>query len=136
MKLVYVAGPYRDKRGAWFIQQNIRNAETIALELWRQGFAVICPHKNTAFFDGAGHDSIWLEGDLVMLRRCDAVVTTPAWMDSTGARREVLEAHMRGIPVYSWPESALTLANIASQDRCAELNQSRMPDEEAPRCRR
>ncbi len=34
MKLLYVAGPYRAK-SEWQLEQNIRNAEAVALELWQ-----------------------------------------------------------------------------------------------------
>lgn len=98
MKLIYVAGPYRGPN-AWEIECNIRRAETLALEAWRLGVAVICPHANTAHFQGAAPDEVWLEGDLEMLRRCDAVLLTPDWGRSAGARAERDEAVRRGIPV-------------------------------------
>ena len=97
MKVVYVAGPFRGP-DAWAIESNIRRAETLALEVWRLGAAVICPHANTRFFHGAAPDAVWLEGDLEMLRRCDAVLFTPDWERSTGARAEYDEACRRGIP--------------------------------------
>jgi hypothetical protein len=63
------------------------------------GYAVICPHKNTAYFGGAASDEVWLRGDIVMLRRCDAVYCLPRWRDSSGARGEVDDAKQHGIPV-------------------------------------
>ena len=62
MPLAYVAGPYRSDSGHG-IYQNIRRAEKVALKLWRLGFSVICPHKNTEHFDGACPDDVWLAGD-------------------------------------------------------------------------
>lgn len=97
MKLVYVAGPFRGP-DAWAIESNIRRAETLALEAWRLGAAVICPHANTRFFQGAAPDEVWLAGDLEMLRRCDAVLFTPDWKRSMGANAEWAEARLRGIP--------------------------------------
>lgn len=99
MKLVYVAGPFRAKNH-WDVEQNIRRAETLALEVWRCGAACICPHANTRFFDGAAEDRVWLEGDLEILRRCDAVVLTEDWERSSGARSEVEFALALGIPVF------------------------------------
>jgi hypothetical protein len=99
MKLIYVAGPYRAS-GEWALVQNIRRAEALALEVWKLGAACICPHKNTALFGGSCEDSVWLEGDLEMLRRCDAVVCTDDWQRSEGARNEVAEAKRLGIPVF------------------------------------
>lgn len=76
MKVIYVAGKYKANI-EWGLVENIRHAERIALELWRQGWAVICPHKNTAHFGGSlrGYNTEreWLDGDLEILRRCDAI---------------------------------------------------------------
>lgn len=91
MRVVYIAGPFR-AASAWEVEQNIRRAECLALEAWRSGFAVICPHTNTRFFSGAAPDEIWLEGDLEILRRCDAVLLLPKWQESPGTRAEVAEA--------------------------------------------
>jgi hypothetical protein len=99
MKVVYVAGPYR-AASEWEVVQNIRKAEAVALELWRMGVAVICPHKNTALFGGAADDSVWLDGDLELLRRSDAVVCVHGWAHSRGSRNEVSLAHSLNIPVF------------------------------------
>src|SRR4051794_21675202 len=99
MKLVYLAGPYRAAT-EWELIQNIRNAEGLALQVWQSGAACICPHKNTALFGGAADDSVWLEGDLEMMRRCDAVLCTDDWQRSVGAIEEVRVAKEVGIPVF------------------------------------
>jgi Domain of unknown function (DUF4406) len=99
MKLIYLAGPYRATT-EWALVQNIRNAEALALEVWKLGVACICPHKNTALLGGACDDTVWLEGDLEMLRRCDAVICTTDWQRSEGARNEVIEARRLKIPVF------------------------------------
>jgi len=99
MKLVYLAGPYR-AASEWELVQNIRNAEALALQVWQSGAACICPHKNTALFGGAADDSVWLEGDLEMMRRCDAVLCTDDWRRSQGAREEVRIATELNIPVF------------------------------------
>ena len=100
MKVIYIAGPFRGA-SSWDIEQNIRRAESLALECWRSGYAVICPHANTRYFQGAAPDEVWLEGDLELLRRCDAVLTTDNWKASKGACAEVNEAMERGIPVFN-----------------------------------
>ncbi len=87
MKLVYVAGKYRDKT-PFRVAANIRLAAEVALRYWQRGYAVICPHMNTAFFDGEAEDSVWLAGDLEMILRCDMVVMLPNWRDSHGAMVE------------------------------------------------
>jgi hypothetical protein len=112
MKVAYVAGPYRGGtiRGT---VENIRSAEAVALELWRMGFAVICPHLNTCLFDGALPDSVWLEGDLAILARCDVVVLAPGWEASEGARAEAVRAEESGIPVLVWPRETAQVAALA-----------------------
>lgn len=99
MKVIYVAGPFRGP-SAWEIECNIRRAETLALEVWRLGAAALCPHTNTRFFQNAAPDSVWLEGDLELLRRCDAVILTEDWVRSSGARAEVEFADKLGLPVF------------------------------------
>ncbi len=68
--------------------------------MWRLGVAAICPHTNTRHFQGAAPDDLWLAGDLAILLRCDALITTPSWERSTGARAEVDVARQHGIPVF------------------------------------
>jgi nucleoside 2-deoxyribosyltransferase len=101
MRLIYVAGPFRAPN-SWAIEQNIRRAETVALELWRMGAAVICPHANTRFYQGAAPDEVWLEGDLEMLGRCDAVVLVENWEKSAGTMAERSYAKLHNIPVFEW----------------------------------
>lgn len=100
MKVVYVAGPFRGP-SAWAIENNIRRAEELALEVWRLGAAALCPHTNTRFFQGAASDEVWLQGDLEILRRCDAVIVVPNWQNSSGSVAEVAEAARMGIPVFN-----------------------------------
>lgn len=99
MKLVYVAGPFRGPNN-WEIEENIRRAERLALEVWRSGAACLCPHTNTRFFQGAADDAVWLDGDLEMLARCDAILMTEDWKRSSGARAEEAFAHEKQIPVF------------------------------------
>lgn len=99
MKVVYIAGPYRGANH-WEQEQNIRRAEELALKVWRTGNAVICPHTNTRNFNGAADDSLWLKGDLEIMYRCDAVIFTPDWENSSGAKAEYLEAEANGIPTF------------------------------------
>ena len=87
MKVAYIAGPYK-ATSEWAVWMNIQRASEVALKYWKLGCAVICPHRNTAFFGGACEDRIWLDGDLEIMRRCDVVVMIPEWERSSGARRE------------------------------------------------
>ena len=87
MEVIFVSGKYRGKT-EWEVKQNIYHAEKRARMLWMNGFAVVCPHLNTAFLGGSD-DSIWLEGDLEILKRCDAIYMLDGWEDSEGARKEL-----------------------------------------------
>lgn len=98
--VVYVAGPFRGP-DAWDIEQNIRQAESLALRVWRKGFPCICPHSNTRFYQGACPDSVWLDGDLHILSRCDALLLTSDWERSEGAREEKRYAESKGIPIFT-----------------------------------
>jgi nucleoside 2-deoxyribosyltransferase len=96
--VLYLAGPYRAKNDRT-VRQNIRKAEEIAVKWWKAGFAVICPHLNTAFFDGEAPDELWLEGDLEIVKRCDAVLAMSTAPQSAGATREVCLAVSLGKPI-------------------------------------
>jgi hypothetical protein len=101
MKVIYIAGKYRDPRGAYYIQSNIREAERVALLVWKSGGVALCPHKNTALFDGALGipDETWLLGDIELMKRCDAVFEMENSQESEGAQREIAVAEALGIPV-------------------------------------
>lgn len=103
MRVAYVSGPYRSLAGPNGIWENIQRARTIALELWKRGYAAICPHQNTMMFDGACPDDVWLEGDLEILQRCDLIVVCPGWEISRGTLAEIALASQLGIPIYYAP---------------------------------
>jgi Domain of unknown function (DUF4406) len=96
MSLIYIAGPYRGD-----VEKNVEAARKVAVELWKKGHAVICPHANSYKMDEHGvHDDAFLSGDLIILARCDAIVLLSNWEDSAGARAELDYANKLGIPVY------------------------------------
>lgn len=97
--IIYTAGPYRAPT-EWGVTENIRTAERYAIELWKQGWVVICPHKNTACFGGCLPDDTWLMGDLEILKRCDAIFMLPGWENSEGARVEHTVAHDLGLKTF------------------------------------
>jgi len=99
MQLVYIAGPFRAAT-AWEIEQNVRRAEELALEVARAGAMPVCPHTNTRFFHGQCTDEFWLAGTLELLRRCDAVVAAYGWERSSGSRAEIETAFKLGTPVF------------------------------------
>lgn len=91
MQVIFISGPYRADT-LQGVMKNIQRARSAALKLWKQGYAVICPHSNTALFDGAADDSVWLKGYLEILKRCDAIYMLKGWEKSEGSRAEYHEA--------------------------------------------
>ena len=134
MRLIYVSGPYRAPTLSG-VQHNIRVAELWANRLWRMGFAVICPHKNTAFMDGIIHpddpdadaDAI-IGGDIEMIRRSDAIFMLPNWHASKGAKEELARAvdfkkrvfvHNNWKPLQDWVQGD----KCTHQKNCRPLRQ-------------
>jgi len=99
--IIYIAGPYRGSKKQ--IDEHIARARALAIRVWQVGHVALCPHLNTAHFevDAKLPDSAYLDGDLKLLARCDAVVTLNGWERSAGALEEVEFAVEHGIPVYS-----------------------------------
>lgn len=112
--VAYVGGPYRAAT-IHGVAANIRAAEAVAVELWRYGWAVICPHLNSAFLDGAVPDEAFLTGDLEILSRCDALVLTDGWGDSSGAVAEHKYASRLGLEIYEWERHSELLRQQAHQ---------------------
>lgn len=98
MKVIYIAGPYRadTERG---IIENIRAAETVAIEVWKAGDIALCPHLNTKLFGGILPDKVWLEGAIELMKRCDGIALVPGWEKSKGTKFELIIANMNNIPV-------------------------------------
>ena len=87
MELIYISGPYRaNENGGVF--ENIQRASLKAKELWKHGYAVLCPHLNTAHFENVLTIEQLLEGDLEMLSRCDLIYMLKGWEESAGAVME------------------------------------------------
>ena len=136
MKLAYICGPFRAPN-AWEIEENIRRAEVVALKAWKAGFAVICPHTNTRFFDGAAPDEIWLNGDLEIMKRCDLVILVEGWDLSLGALKEIERAEELGIPVFHdvpFPENFERFGALRKKRRGEKLQEpeSRDPESQEP----
>ena len=103
MKVIYVAGKYTGGSD-WETYKNIHHAREVAHRLWGEGWAVICPHSNTAFFGGPEEHEVdrlkWLEGDLEFIRRSDAIFMLSNYLNSRGALIELKEARKLGLDIY------------------------------------
>lgn len=99
MKLVYIAGPFRGANG-WEVENNVRRAEETAFEVHSVGAFAVCPHTNTRFFDGTLDDRHWLDGTMILMLRCDAVLFMPRWEKSRGCIAEMEQARIFKLPIF------------------------------------
>jgi hypothetical protein len=104
-KLIYVAGKYTGK--TWSeIEDNIRKAEEVSIQLIQRGWAVITPHKNTGHYEiyekvaGITYND-WIEISKTLLSKCDAIIMLHGWQSSKGARIEYDFACEMGMPIYT-----------------------------------
>ncbi|HEY9060972.1 MAG TPA: DUF4406 domain-containing protein [Pseudobacteroides sp.] len=98
MKIAYIAGPYRAKTKLGIVL-NIIRARKVAKKYWKKGYAVICPHSNSALFDGVVPDETFLDGDIEILNRCDVIVAIEGWQRSEGTKNELRFARTNNIPI-------------------------------------
>lgn len=107
MKIIYICGPIRSESvGAQY--ENIGRGIAAAKAIWQAGGAAICPHMFAYFWgDDDALRKLLLEGELEMIRRCDAVLALPGWMRSVGASAEVCFARGQGITILESLEEAV-----------------------------
>jgi hypothetical protein len=120
MKIAYIAGPYRAPT-VFGLTENIQRAREAAAEFWKLGYAVICPHMNSAFMDGVVPDSTFLAGDREFIRRMrpgDVFVLLPGWAESGGAKVEALLASSEGLHIVEWLPAEKTTRRL---DRAAAV---------------
>uniref|UniRef100_A0A6M3KYH8 DUF4406 domain-containing protein n=1 Tax=viral metagenome TaxID=1070528 RepID=A0A6M3KYH8_9ZZZZ len=98
MRVIYIAGAYRGECEN-DVFENIVHARREAVKLWDKGFAVICPHTNSFFMGSRLGDTHFLEGDLEIVRRCDAMYLLAGWAESEGAQAEFRLAHELGLEI-------------------------------------
>lgn len=107
-KLIYVAGPFTAPTPDQ-IRDNIRRAAALGHEVRKLGAGVLVPHLLGAPYvhaacaaqhpDDFGY-RWWIAETLEHMRRCDAVIMTPDWESSNGARGERDEARKNGQPCF------------------------------------
>lgn len=96
-KLVYVAGPY--SKGVW--EENMKAVIEEAEKLFNNGYTPFIPHTMTSVWAllYPKEKEKWLEVDLTILSRCDALVRVKG--ESEGADIEVGYCEDNNIPVYN-----------------------------------
>jgi dienelactone hydrolase len=103
MKVCFVSGAYRsDDENEVF--NNIIHARKVARMLWEEGYAVLCPHANSAFMGSAKLNDAFIEGDLELLRRSDVVCMIQGWEQSEGAKAEYALAVELGKAIIFEPQ--------------------------------
>ena len=116
MKIIYIAGPYRAST-EWAVESNIRAAALTAATVLMHGAMPFCPHNNLAHMGGVVPDDQILDGDIEVLKRCDAIFVLPGWKDSEGATRERQVAAENAIPIlYNESQLAAYLTMVEDED--------------------
>jgi len=87
MELIYVAGAYRGEN-KFVVIHNVNLAKKAATRLWKEGYAVICPHANSDFMDGVLPARTFLDGGLKMVEVSDVIYMLRGWEESEGSREE------------------------------------------------
>lgn len=113
LNVVMIAGPYFGDGSTETIETNIREAEQYAIALANCGIGFFCPHLHTSHFGlkALADEPFYHRLDFRHLTHCDAVLFTPRWMSSSGAKREHAWAQWHGMPMF-YPDSPNDLEEI------------------------
>ena len=87
MKLIYIAGKYRDIH-AGKVMANILEAQDAMRRLLIEGWCVICPHAMYACLERELEDEVFLQCGLELVERSDAIFMLKNWTHSKGAIKE------------------------------------------------
>ena len=107
MKVIYLASPYRSSpqfgyKSEFGLFSNWMSAHEISRRIWKLGAACISPVSNTFCFSGQDiQDEIFIEGDLEIISRCDAVLLNDNWQTSKGCTAEMEFAEANNIKVFA-----------------------------------
>lgn len=113
LNVVFIAGPYIGDGSIKAIEANVREAELYAIALANAGIGFFCPHLHTEHFGTKAEagEPFYHRLDFQHLVRSDAVLFTPRWKSSSGARREFAWATWRNMPIF-FPSSPKDIAKI------------------------
>lgn len=105
MKVAYIAGPYRayKKDGGFDLDKMFSRTMKMreaARWYWKKGYACISPLLNSFMLDSDElEDSVWINGDMELISRCDVIIMTKGWEDSKGSCAELEHAQSLGLEV-------------------------------------
>ena len=103
MKKIYIAGAYSGKTKEER-DLNIAHVAAVGREIARLRKGIpIMPHMNSAKFEDLAPDipkDFWLEGDIEIMKSCDAVIFIAGWDRSPGAVKEMEEAKKAKMLIY------------------------------------
>lgn len=99
LPLIYIAGKFRGPTPL-DVRRNVEAARDLGFRVAQAGGYPVIPHTMTVDFDKQLTDEFWLQGTMELLKRCDAIVLTANWMQSSGARAELVMAESLNMP--SW----------------------------------
>lgn len=98
--VIYISGPYTGKTPEETIA-NVVEAEAMGVEVMKLGCVPLVPHTMTREWDRFGFSwEQFIEVDLELLSRCDAILMLPRWRDSKGAVIEHDSAKAEAIPIF------------------------------------
>ena len=107
--IVYIAGKYTGKSKYRIIRylqtrKNIKKAEKIARIFWKNDYAVICPHLNSAYMGNCNTYKHFIDSYLSIIGRLnpdrDSVFMLTGWQQSRGACLEREYAKQLKLFVY------------------------------------
>jgi hypothetical protein len=98
-KLIYIAGPY-SAATTDEIEINCQNAWRRGRDAALAGGFPVVPHMSSMHLHDRCSLQFWLDGTMLLMRACDAVLLIKGWERSFGTKREVLDALDRGLPVF------------------------------------
>ena len=138
MRRLYISGPFRATGteavyGPFtpsIVRRNEDTARRYAELAWTCGWAVLCPHLNTAQMDGIPHltSDTFISGDLawldIMLPNHDAILLLPDWVHSEGAKIEAQHAARLNLiridtREFSFAKVSTILARLAQEQEGA-----------------
>lgn len=129
--VVFICGPFRAET-EYARRENIQKAEFVAKRLAEKGIYYICPHLNSAHFQGIGEDSFWLSMYQELLLRCDVIYVLAGAKESSGSMAELSLAIDKGITiVYSMEDLNHAISHSLIKKRKAQTSSKEQDD---PKC--